>query len=120
MTICSTPPPSPSRRGSPIGGGPKARRDACRLALAVAVAGEQADPRVPAPTELRPVLGFSRLTTSSYGLIERVVERAARAMCEAVVMSPVPGRLSSELRWQPRQRVWLATGPAPSCCAAGA
>lgn len=36
--------------------------------------GEQADPRVPAPTALRPVLGFTRLSSASYGLIERVVD----------------------------------------------
>lgn len=60
--------------------------------MEVALAGEQADPRVPAPTALRPVLGFARLSAASYGLIERVVdadpafrERVAEAASEASV-----------------------------------
>jgi predicted RNA-binding protein with PIN domain len=60
--------------------------------VAVAIDGEQADPRVPAPTALRPVLGFTRLSAASYGLIERVVDgdatfraRVAAAADEAQV-----------------------------------
>jgi hypothetical protein len=42
--------------------------------VTVAIDGEQADPRVPAPAELRPVLGFSRLSAAAYGTIARVVD----------------------------------------------
>ena len=45
------------------------------------------------------------------------VARAARVTCELVVMNP--DRLSSPLRWQPMQRVWLATGPRPSDAVCG-
>lgn len=40
----------------------------------MARAGEQASPRVAAPTELRPVLGFSRLSAAAYGTIARVID----------------------------------------------
>ncbi|WP_426572550.1 NYN domain-containing protein [Aquihabitans sp. McL0605] len=42
--------------------------------MAVAIEGEAADPRVPAPGALRPVLGFSRLSSAAYGVIQRVVD----------------------------------------------
>ncbi len=42
--------------------------------MAVAQKGEQAEPRIPAPTALRPVLGFSRLSTAAYGTIARVID----------------------------------------------
>ena len=42
--------------------------------MAVAQKGEQADPRLPAPAALRPVLGFSRLSAAAYGIITRVID----------------------------------------------
>lgn len=52
----------------------KALRPACRLAVAVAVEGERADPRVAAPAELRPILGFTRLSAAAYAVIARVID----------------------------------------------
>lgn len=106
------PPPSPWR-GSTIGGDPKARREACLLALTVARAGEQADPRVPAPTALRPVLGFSRLSAASYGLIERVVDddHAFRARVAGVATESEVGRAG--WLWLTRPDGW-ETDPASS------
>ena len=40
----------------------------------VAKEGEQADPRVPAPAALRPVLGFARFSAAAYGTIARVLD----------------------------------------------
>lgn len=42
--------------------------------MAVAQKGEQADPRIPAPPALRPVLGFARLSAAAYATIARVVD----------------------------------------------
>lgn len=42
--------------------------------MAVAIEGEQAEPRVAAPAALRPVLGFSRLSAAAYATIARVVD----------------------------------------------
>lgn len=52
----------------------RALRPACRLAVAVALEGELADPPVPAPPALRPVLGFSRLSAAAYAVIGRVID----------------------------------------------
>lgn len=52
----------------------RALRAACRLAVAVALEGELADPPVPAPPALRPVLGFSRLSAAAYAVIGRVID----------------------------------------------
>jgi predicted RNA-binding protein with PIN domain len=52
----------------------RALRPACRLAVAVALEGEVADPPVPAPPALRPVLGFSRLSAAAYAVIGRVID----------------------------------------------
>jgi hypothetical protein len=60
--------------GSPLAGDDRRLRDACRLAVGVAIEGEAARPRIPAPTALVPVLGFRRLTATSYRLIARVVD----------------------------------------------
>ncbi|HRW38218.1 MAG TPA: NYN domain-containing protein [Aquihabitans sp.] len=69
-----TGPPTPER--APLGPGPDDRRlrPAARLAVAVAAEGERADPRVPAPAELRAILGFSRLSAASYRIVHRVVD----------------------------------------------
>lgn len=53
---------------------PKAIRPACRLAVAVAREGEAADPRIPAPAALRPVLRFARLSAAAYATIARVLD----------------------------------------------
>lgn len=52
----------------------KAVRAACRVAVAVAIDGEQAEPRIAAPKALRPVLGFSRLSNAAYSVIQRVID----------------------------------------------
>ncbi|MCB1039225.1 MAG: NYN domain-containing protein [Acidimicrobiales bacterium] len=49
-------------------------RPAARLALSVAAEGEVAEERIAAPAALRPLLGFSRLSTTSYRTIARVVD----------------------------------------------
>ena len=49
-------------------------RDACRLAVEVARAGEQEDPPVPAPSPLRPVLSFAKLPAAALAVAQRVVE----------------------------------------------
>jgi len=57
-----------------LGPDPKALGAACRLAVAVAVSGEQADPPLPAPSALKPILGFHRMSPASYELVRRVVD----------------------------------------------
>jgi predicted RNA-binding protein with PIN domain len=42
--------------------------------VTVAKEGEQADPRVPAPAGLRPVLGFARFSAAAYATIARVLD----------------------------------------------
>jgi hypothetical protein len=90
--------------------------------VAVAQKGEQADPRLPAPAALRPVLGFSRLSAAAYGIITRVIDedgifraRVAEAADETDV-----GRAS--WLWLHRPVGWLddpALSGAPSAGAAG-
>ncbi|MEO6628034.1 MAG: NYN domain-containing protein [Aquihabitans sp.] len=53
---------------------PRLLRDACLVALRVAAEGEQADPRLPAPNAIRPVMGFSRLSTASLRRIQGAVD----------------------------------------------
>ena len=53
---------------------PKRLHAACRLALAVAREGELAEPRLPAPPGLGPILRFSRLSATAYATITRVVD----------------------------------------------
>jgi len=69
-------------------------RAAARLAVAIAIEGEQADPRVPSPPALRPVLGFSRLSSAAYGVIHRVVDEDGvfRARVAAAADEEVIGR----------------------------
>lgn len=87
--------------------------------MAVAQKGEQADPRIPAPDELRPVLRFSRLSAAAYGVIARVIDedgifraRVAEAADEAEVGRP-------SWLWLHRPVGWLddpamsGSGPAP-------
>ena len=75
--------------------------------MSVAIDGEQADPRIAAPAELRPVLGFSRLSAAAYGVIARVIDddgifraRVAEAATEELV-----GR--SGWLWLARPVDWL-------------
>ena len=49
-------------------------RAACRVALAVAAVGEAADPRVPAPPALVPILRHSRLSAAAYASIARILD----------------------------------------------
>lgn len=88
----SSPTPAPER--GPVGPGPddKRLRAASRLAIEVAIAGEGADPREPAPAALRPLLGFTRLSAASYRVIHRAIDddgvfraRVAAAADEAAV-----------------------------------
>ncbi|QXC62313.1 NYN domain-containing protein [Aquihabitans sp. G128] len=80
------------RLGGLIAPDPKLLRDACRLAVEVARDGELAEPRLPAPSGLRTVLGFSRLSAAAYAIIRRAIDedeafrgRVAAAASEAEV-----------------------------------
>ncbi|MCB0977553.1 MAG: NYN domain-containing protein [Acidimicrobiales bacterium] len=53
---------------------PRLLRGVENLALTVALDGETADPPVRAPSELRPILGFARLTKSARAVIRRVLD----------------------------------------------
>jgi hypothetical protein len=58
----------------PGGGVPQALRPACRIAVGVAAEGELADPRIPSPPALRPVLAFQRFSNAAYVTIARVLD----------------------------------------------
>jgi predicted RNA-binding protein with PIN domain len=67
-------------------------REACLLALRVAAEGEVAEPRIPSPSAVRPLFGFTRLSASAYGRLRGAVdgdpvfrERVAEVADEAVV-----------------------------------
>ncbi len=89
--------------------------------MAVAQKGEQADPRIPAPVALRPVLGFSRLSAAAYGVIARVVDEDGifRARVAEAADEDAVGRPS--WLWLHRPVGWLddpamngaGMGPAP-------
>ena len=53
---------------------PRLLRDACLVALRVAAEGEFAEPRLPAPSAVRPVMGFSRLSAAAYRRIQGAVD----------------------------------------------
>lgn len=53
---------------------PRLLREACLLALRIAAEGELADPRVPSPPLIRPIMGFSRLSAAAYGRLRQAVE----------------------------------------------
>lgn len=76
---------------------PRALRDACRLAVEVARAGERADPSIVAPAALRPLLSFARLPPTALAVVQRTLEEdadfrtrvaAEAGAVDATVLSP--------------------------------
>jgi predicted RNA-binding protein with PIN domain len=83
--------------------------------VAVAREGEAAEPRLPAPTALRPILGFSRLSSASYTTIRRTIDAddAFRARVAETAREPEVGRAG--WLWLHRPEDWRsdpAFGPA--------
>jgi len=99
----------PSR---PVGaasvGDPKQLRAACRLALEVVRAGDDAVPCVPAPPTLVPILRFTRLSGGAFAAIARAVdddpELRARVAAEAQESEVGP----TGWLWLHRPTGWLA------------
>lgn len=86
--------------------------------MQVARDGEAAEPRVPAPVSIRPVLGFSRLSAAAYASIRRAVDDddAFRARVAATADEEAVGRAG--WLWLHRPDGWnadsaLAAAPVP-------
>ncbi|NLD76476.1 MAG: hypothetical protein GX643_07390, partial [Acidimicrobiales bacterium] len=86
---------------------PKLLREACLLALRVAAEGELADPRIPAPSSIRPIMGFSRLSAAAYGRLRQAVDEDGefRARVADAASEEVVGRAG--LLWLTRPDGWL-------------
>jgi predicted RNA-binding protein with PIN domain len=66
--------PPPTADGTLPVGGERLLRDACRLALEVAAAGEAASPRIPAPAVLVPLFRHTRLSAASYAKVRACID----------------------------------------------
>jgi hypothetical protein len=99
--------PAVGEPSSPVAAEDRRLRDACRLAVGVAQDGELARPRVPAPPALLPVLGFRRLSSTSYRLIARVLadDEAFRARVAAEADEDAVGRIG--WLWLHRPEGWV-------------